>query len=119
MSSVTLFISHQLSGRRTVLAEWTKHGSANVGELRIFREYSLDEAMTIKLGTSMGLDSQGNVCISHVEHTNGTEGPRIPLFFVTLHSGIHRIRKFPDDWYSPLRAREMTFFISVHCLFDS
>lgn len=55
MSNTARFASHQLSGRRTVLAEWTKHGSAKVGELRIFREYSLDEAMTIKLGTSMRL----------------------------------------------------------------
>jgi len=41
--------SHQLSPPITSLPEWTNAGSAYVGELRILREYSFDEAMTIKL----------------------------------------------------------------------
>ena len=41
--------SYQLSGQRICFAEWTRHGSAWFGELRIFREYSFDEAMTMKL----------------------------------------------------------------------
>ncbi len=41
--------SHQLSGQRICFAEWTRQGSAWFGELRIFREYSFDDAMTMKL----------------------------------------------------------------------
>ena len=41
--------SHQFSARRICFAEWTRHGSACAGELRIFREYSFDDAMTMKL----------------------------------------------------------------------
>jgi hypothetical protein len=40
---------YQLSARRICLAEWTRQGSAYVGELRILRENSFDEAMTMKL----------------------------------------------------------------------
>jgi hypothetical protein len=43
------FSFYQLSGRRICLAECTRQGSAYVGELRILRENSFDEAITIKL----------------------------------------------------------------------
>ena len=39
----------QFSGQRICFAEWTRQGSAWFGELRIFREYSFDDAMTMKL----------------------------------------------------------------------
>lgn len=39
----------QFSGSRTCLAEYTRHGSAYVGEFKILRAKLLDEAMTIKL----------------------------------------------------------------------
>ena len=41
--------SHQFSARRICFAEWTRQGSAYVGELRIFRENSFEDAITIKL----------------------------------------------------------------------
>jgi hypothetical protein len=41
----------QLSGEMMYLADWTRQGSVYVGLLRIFREYSMVLAMTIKLYT--------------------------------------------------------------------
>jgi hypothetical protein len=32
-----------------ILPEWTKAGSAYMGEFKILREYSFDEAITMKL----------------------------------------------------------------------
>ena len=41
--------TNQLSGMRIDFAEWTRQGSAWFGEFNILREYSFDEAMTMKL----------------------------------------------------------------------
>jgi hypothetical protein len=42
-------VMNQLSGIKTCLPECTSQGVAKLGELRIFLEYSFEEAMTIKL----------------------------------------------------------------------
>jgi hypothetical protein len=40
---------YQFSGSKTCFAEYTRHGSACAGELRILREYSVLDAITINL----------------------------------------------------------------------
>ena len=41
--------TYQLSGHRIDFAELTRQGSAWLGELRILRVYSLEDAITMKL----------------------------------------------------------------------
>lgn len=48
-------VLYQFSGRRITFAEYTKQGSAWLGELRILREYSLEEAITMKLENRVSL----------------------------------------------------------------
>lgn len=55
---------------------------------------------------------------SHVEDTNGTKSTRVPLSHVALHSGLHGICKFSDDWNGPCRAGEMPFLVPVHGLLE-
>lgn len=105
---------------RIDFAEWTRQGSAWFGEFNILREYSFDEAMTIKLGarsvSDYSMQKQGRDL--HVEYANGTKSSRVPLSHVALHSGFHRIGKFSDDWNGPCRAWEMFFLVPVHRLLE-
>jgi hypothetical protein len=65
--------SYQFLGRRIVLAELTRHGSAKVGEFKILRAYSLDEAMTMKLKYETSMVSLAKARLSHIEHTDGAQ----------------------------------------------
>ena len=68
---------YQLSGSKTCFAEYTRHGSACPGELRILREYSVLDAITINLIIHIPRVSfQAENAIKksrHVENTEGTE----------------------------------------------
>jgi hypothetical protein len=73
----------------TSLPECTKAGSAYVGEFKILREYSFDEAMTMKLFLRLvynhGTRSERDL---HIENANGTQRTRIPLPFIVLHGRL-------------------------------
>ncbi len=106
--------THQLSGCKMALAEWTKHGSAYIGEFKILREYSLDEAMTINL---FKIRQKNKWTPSnhhqHIKDTDGTKSTRIPLLHVTLHGVLHRVGELADNRYRPFIARQMSLLVSV------
>jgi hypothetical protein len=61
-----------------------------VGEFRILRENSFDEAMTMKLAERWVQVVDNKMSKNeHIEDTNGTESTGIPLFLVTFHGGRH------------------------------
>ena len=80
-------------------------GSAWLGELRILREYSLDDAMTMKLAKLSAQVKGVNQDYLHVENTEGTEGTRIPSLHVIFHSRVHRIEQFTDKRDGPFVPR--------------
>ncbi len=67
--------AHQLSGHNTFLADATRHGSAYVGEFRILRVYSFDEAITMKLqrGSASALQLTATTKAERAAHMWKTE----------------------------------------------
>lgn len=91
--------TYQFLGSKIRFAEATRQGSAYVGELRILRVYSFDEAMTINLrnATSANTFTQKNKSNGiHVENTEGTKVARVPLLLITLQSRVQTLREFTN-----------------------
>lgn len=104
-------LAHQLSGIRICLAEWTKHGSAWFGELKILTAYSFVEAITMKLGAScQNFAIAATIFLglyAHVENTDDTERTGVPLPQILLHCWVDGVRKLSDDRYGPFWTRKM------------
>ena len=88
--------SHQLSGQMICLAEYTRQGSAWLGEFKILREYSFEEAMTIKLGILFKRRAEFKVdCTTHMWNTESAESGKRHCFMYPSIVGFNESANLP------------------------
>lgn len=61
-------------------------------------------------------DERG-VC-SHVEHADDAKDTRVPLLFVALHAGLHRVGEFANNGDCPCGAGQMALLRTIDGLFE-